>query len=96
MTFSGLPSFADRSYTRSVPYWPFATVYARSTLNVPQQPVPQVAITWRSTRTAPFASSSRTRNVASNTLATPLTRPGWPSAAPHAGRSMKIAGSWSV
>ena len=24
--FSGLPSFADRSYTRRVPYWPFATV----------------------------------------------------------------------
>ena len=34
-TFSGVPSFAEPSHTRSVPHWAFGTVYATVTSNVP-------------------------------------------------------------
>lgn len=34
-TFSGVPSFAEPSQTRSVPHWAFGTVYATVTSNVP-------------------------------------------------------------
>ncbi len=44
----------------------------------------------------PLASRRRTRKVASNTLAMPLIRTLGPRAAPQAGRSTKIAGSWLV
>jgi len=52
-------------------------------------------MTWRLATVLPDASTSSIRNVASNTFAMPLTVPGLPRLAPQAGRSTKIAGSWS-
>ncbi len=63
--------------------------------NVPQQPVPQEAVTGSSARMLPSPSRIWTRNWASKTLAMPLSCTGLPAAAPQAGRSTKIAGRTS-
>ena len=83
---------AERSNTRRVPYWALPMAYGTSVLKLPQQPVPQVAITCLSASTVPLPSRTWTRNVASNTFARPATWTGLPAAAPQAGRSTKIAG----
>ena len=72
-------------------------VAAMLVLNVPQQPVPQEAMTGSSARTLPSASSTCDPERASKTLAMPPIASGLPAAAPHAGRSTKIAGRmpWS-
>ena len=71
VTFSGLPSFAEGRTRGACPYWPLVDRVGERGPNVPQQPVPQVAITVLPSERA----TARVEQLAPGT--SPRTR--WPS-----------------